>query len=236
MIATIGLHGFCFGFFFVVAQMYVDRAASRRHQGVGPEPARSSSSTGSGTIVGSVLSGELLQAIPSFTAVPDRAGRGSGLGPLVLTFSAWPSSPSSSAEEEIAQSRDRASRPDRRSQSGRILTHARPPPRPLRRRRHAAARASALRRLDQAGRRVDDPLRLRGVVLKGAGRRSSWPRSTGRASSTSRTGSGPKRLADAAHTTPDRVALHCVHQHNAPFIDREGNALLRKAGASPLAL
>jgi nucleoside transporter len=29
MIATIGLHGFCFGFFFVVAQMYVDRAASR---------------------------------------------------------------------------------------------------------------------------------------------------------------------------------------------------------------
>ncbi len=28
MIATIALHGFCFGFFFVVAQMYVDRAAS----------------------------------------------------------------------------------------------------------------------------------------------------------------------------------------------------------------
>ena len=29
MIATIGLHGFAFGFFFVVAQMYVDRAASK---------------------------------------------------------------------------------------------------------------------------------------------------------------------------------------------------------------
>ncbi len=28
MIATIGFHGFCFGFFFVVAQMFVDRAAS----------------------------------------------------------------------------------------------------------------------------------------------------------------------------------------------------------------
>jgi MFS family permease len=27
MIATITLHGFCFGFFFVVAQMFVDRAA-----------------------------------------------------------------------------------------------------------------------------------------------------------------------------------------------------------------
>ena len=41
-------------------------------------------------------------------------------------------------------------------------------------------------------------------------------------------------LAEAAHTTPDRVALHCVHQHNAPFIDREGNKLLRSAGADPL--
>ncbi|MEJ7638833.1 MAG: hypothetical protein WKF75_12890 [Singulisphaera sp.] len=41
-------------------------------------------------------------------------------------------------------------------------------------------------------------------------------------------------LAAAAHTTPDRVALHCVHQHNAPFIDRDGNTLLRKAGASSL--
>ncbi|HQR07666.1 MAG TPA: hypothetical protein PLN21_12635 [Gemmatales bacterium] len=26
-------------------------------------------------------------------------------------------------------------------------------------------------------------------------------------------------IAKAAHTTPERVALHCVHQHNAPFID-----------------
>ncbi len=46
--------------------------------------------------------------------------------------------------------------------------------------------------------------------------------------------SGPNALADAAHTTADRVALHCVHQHNAPFIDRTGNALLKAAGASPL--
>lgn len=28
-----------------------------------------------------------------------------------------------------------------------------------------------------------------------------------------------KVVAKAAHTTPERVALHCVHQHNAPFID-----------------
>ncbi len=28
-----------------------------------------------------------------------------------------------------------------------------------------------------------------------------------------------EQLARAAHTTPERVALHCVHQHNAPFVD-----------------
>jgi len=28
-----------------------------------------------------------------------------------------------------------------------------------------------------------------------------------------------KAIAQAAHTTPERVALHCVHQHNAPFVD-----------------
>src|SRR5205085_1808949 len=26
-------------------------------------------------------------------------------------------------------------------------------------------------------------------------------------------------IAAAAHTTPERVAVHCVHQHNAPFVD-----------------
>lgn len=28
-----------------------------------------------------------------------------------------------------------------------------------------------------------------------------------------------EKLAQAAHTTPERVAVHCVHQHNAPFAD-----------------
>jgi hypothetical protein len=81
---------------------------------------------------------------------------------------------------------------------------------------------------------VDDPLRLRGVVLEGADRpivvaALDW---TGVLNESHRLWT--ERLADAAHTTPDRVSLHTVHQHNAPFIDREGNALLRKAGASPL--
>lgn len=81
---------------------------------------------------------------------------------------------------------------------------------------------------------VDDPLWLRGVVLQGAGMpivlaSLDW---TGVMDESHRLWT--EALADAAHTTPDRVALHCVHQHNAPFIDREGNALLRKAGATPL--
>ena len=56
MISTIGLHGFAFAFFFVVAQMYVDRAA-------GPDIKASAQNLlifiiyGLGTIVGSVLTG-----------------------------------------------------------------------------------------------------------------------------------------------------------------------------------
>lgn len=81
---------------------------------------------------------------------------------------------------------------------------------------------------------VDDPLWLRGVVIQGAGlpivlASLDW---TGVMDESHRL--WIEALADAAHTTPDRVALHCVHQHNAPFIDREGNALLRKAGAGTL--
>ena len=81
---------------------------------------------------------------------------------------------------------------------------------------------------------VDDPLWLRGIVITDAGppivlAALDW---TGVMNESHRLWT--EALAEAAHTTPDRVALHCVHQHNAPFIDREGNALLRKAGASPL--
>lgn len=81
---------------------------------------------------------------------------------------------------------------------------------------------------------VDDPLSLRGVVLMGSGlpivlAALDW---TGVMDESHRLWT--EALADAAHTTPDRVALHCVHQHNAPFIDRDGNALLKAAGASSL--
>jgi hypothetical protein len=81
---------------------------------------------------------------------------------------------------------------------------------------------------------VDDPLRLRGVVIEGAGppivlASLDW---TGVLNESHRLWT--ERIADGARTTPDRVALHCVHQHNAPFVDKEGNALLRKANASSL--
>ncbi|WP_422926587.1 hypothetical protein [Singulisphaera sp. PoT] len=76
---------------------------------------------------------------------------------------------------------------------------------------------------------VDDPLSLRGIVLQGAGlpivlATLDW---TGVMNESHRLWT--EALAEAAHTTPDRVALHCVHQHNAPFIDRDGNALLSKS-------
>jgi MFS family permease len=77
MIVSIGLHGFCFGFFFVVAQMYVDRAASR--------DIKASAQNllifliyGVGTIVGSIISGELRSHFGSnWTAI--------WAGPFVLT-------------------------------------------------------------------------------------------------------------------------------------------------------
>ncbi len=79
---------------------------------------------------------------------------------------------------------------------------------------------------------VDDPLSLRGIVIQGAGlpivlAALDW---TGVMNESHRVWT--EALADAAHTTADRVALHCVHQHNAPFIDREGNALLLRAGST----
>lgn len=80
----------------------------------------------------------------------------------------------------------------------------------------------------------DDPLRFRGIVLLGADdpivlASLDW---TGVLNESHRIWT--ERLAEAAGTTPDRVALHCVHQHNAPFIDHEGNRLLRDAGSDTL--
>lgn len=81
---------------------------------------------------------------------------------------------------------------------------------------------------------VDDPIWLRGVVLLENGppvvvAALDW---TGVLNDCHRIWT--EALAEAAHTSPDRVLLHCCHQHNAPFVDAYGNKMLQKAGADSL--
>jgi hypothetical protein len=40
-------------------------------------------------------------------------------------------------------------------------------------------------------------------------------------------------LADAAHTTPDRVAVHVLHQHDAPICDFSAEKALKASGIAP---
>jgi hypothetical protein len=80
---------------------------------------------------------------------------------------------------------------------------------------------------------VDDPLRALGVVLLGAGApvvlcAVDWCGIRNDAYLAWR-----QALARAAHTTPERVAVQCVHPHNAPFADTEAERLLESARASP---
>ncbi len=41
-------------------------------------------------------------------------------------------------------------------------------------------------------------------------------------------------LAEAAHTTPESVSIHCVHPHNAPFADTEAQKMLAAINGPPL--
>ena len=82
-------------------------------------------------------------------------------------------------------------------------------------------------------RAVDDPLKALGVVLLGMGKpvvlcSVDWCSLRNEAFRAWR-----KALADAAHTTPECVALHTVHPHNAPFADVEAERLIAAAGAPP---
>jgi MFS family permease len=86
MISTIGLHGFAFGFFFVVAQMYVDRAAT------GDIKASAQNLLifviyGLGTIVGSAITGRIRKAFTTVVNdVPTENWSGIWFGPFVLTL------------------------------------------------------------------------------------------------------------------------------------------------------
>src|SRR5262245_56788288 len=73
---------------------------------------------------------------------------------------------------------------------------------------------------------VDDPLEAVGFVLLGAGKpivisAVDWTGLLNEAHIEWRTA-----LADAAGTTPDRVAVQCVHQHNAPFACLEAERIV----------
>src|SRR5262245_49124759 len=75
----------------------------------------------------------------------------------------------------------------------------------------------------------DDPLLARGVVLLGMGQpvvlcAVDWCGLRNEAHERWR-----QALARAAHTVPARVAVHCVHQHNAPFADVEAERLIQAA-------
>jgi hypothetical protein len=81
---------------------------------------------------------------------------------------------------------------------------------------------------------VDDPLRVLGVVLLGVGKpivlcAVDW---TGLRNEAYRT--WRKVLADAAHTVPENVCLHCVHPHNTPFADIEAQKMLAEINGPPM--
>jgi MFS family permease len=86
MIATIALHGFAFGFFFVVGQMFVDRAASADIK-ASAQNFFVFAVYGLGTILGSVLTG-WVRGLNTRTVdgIAVENWRGIWLGPFVLTI------------------------------------------------------------------------------------------------------------------------------------------------------
>jgi hypothetical protein len=82
----------------------------------------------------------------------------------------------------------------------------------------------------------DDPLRALGVILLDMGKpivlcAVDWCGLRNDAHLAWR-----QALAVAAHTTIDRVAVHCVHQHNAPFADVEVEKIVETAPGAPASL
>ena len=80
---------------------------------------------------------------------------------------------------------------------------------------------------------IDDPLEAIGYVLLGAGKPIvicvlDWTGLLNNAHLRWR-----QTLAEAAGTTPDRVAVQCVHQHNAPFACLDAQAIVGAQGDLP---
>jgi hypothetical protein len=86
----------------------------------------------------------------------------------------------------------------------------------------------------EPARGVDDPLWAVGVVLLGPAApvvlcAVDWTGLRNEAHLAWR-----KALAKAAHTTPERVSVHCVHPHNTPFADTRAQQLLAEVNGPPL--
>jgi hypothetical protein len=80
---------------------------------------------------------------------------------------------------------------------------------------------------------VDDPLRALGVILLGMGQpvvlcAVDWCGLRNDAHDAWR-----QALAQATHTVANRVAVHCVHPHNAPFVDLEAQRLSQATAGAP---
>ncbi len=85
----------------------------------------------------------------------------------------------------------------------------------------------------EPARAVDDPLQALGVVLLGSGKpivlcAVDWCGLRNDAHLAWRIA-----LADAVHTVVKNVAVHCVHQHNAPFADLGAQALVEAVNGPP---
>jgi hypothetical protein len=81
----------------------------------------------------------------------------------------------------------------------------------------------------EPARTIVDPLRALGVILLGIGRpvvlcAVDWCGLRNEAHARWR-----QALAEATHTVPENVAVHCVHPHDAPFADLEAENLLERA-------
>lgn len=80
---------------------------------------------------------------------------------------------------------------------------------------------------------VDDPLQAVGIILLGAGQpivlcAVDWTGLLNEAHVQWR-----QALAEACHTVPQRVAVHCVHQHNAPFACLGAEEIVQAQGDLP---
>src|SRR4051812_30484509 len=80
---------------------------------------------------------------------------------------------------------------------------------------------------------TDDPLRVLGVVLLGMGQpvvlcAVDWCGLRNEAHEKWR-----QALAEAAHTVPDHVAIHCVHPHDTPFADVEAERMVEAVPGAP---